>query len=224
MNQVNEAYERLLKNDVRYRFVDRHEPRPVSEAVHPVPEDFNAPYRADASSPSCTTSPTSDPDRFWLDQARRLTWNKFPTKAGDWSFDEEDFHIALVRGRRAQPVGQLPRPAPRGAWRPDGADLRGRRARPGPPLHLSRALRRDLPLREPAEAARDRARRPRDDLHADDPRSGGGDARLRADRRDPFGGIRRLLARERRGPHRRLRRLRRDHRRRRRARRQEDSA
>ena len=36
----------------------------------------------------------ADPDRFWLDQARRLTWNKFPTKAGDWSFDEDDFHIS----------------------------------------------------------------------------------------------------------------------------------
>ena len=35
----------------------------------------------------------SDPDRFWLDQARRLTWNRFPTKAGDWSFDHSDFHI-----------------------------------------------------------------------------------------------------------------------------------
>ncbi|MEO7276872.1 MAG: acetate--CoA ligase [Sphingomicrobium sp.] len=35
----------------------------------------------------------SDPDPFWLDQARRLDWDSFPTRAGDWSFDEQDFHV-----------------------------------------------------------------------------------------------------------------------------------
>jgi acetyl-CoA synthetase len=34
-----------------------------------------------------------DPDGFWLDQAARLDWIKAPTKAGDWSFDERDFHV-----------------------------------------------------------------------------------------------------------------------------------
>ena len=46
---------------------------------------------------------------------------------------------------------------------------------------------RSLPLRQSAQARGRRARRPGDDLHADDPRGGGGDARLRADRRGPFG-------------------------------------
>ena len=64
----------------------------MSEAVHPVPEASTR-GSARASSRSSTTSQTADPDRFWLDQARRLTWNKFPTQAGDWSFDEDDFHI-----------------------------------------------------------------------------------------------------------------------------------
>jgi hypothetical protein len=36
--------------------------------------------------------------------------------------------------------------------------------------------------------------RPRHHLHADDPGGGLRDARLRADRRGPFGGVRRLLA------------------------------
>ena len=45
MNQVNEAYERLLKNDVRYRFVIDMSRRPVSEAVYPVPENFERPDR-----------------------------------------------------------------------------------------------------------------------------------------------------------------------------------
>jgi acetyl-CoA synthetase len=35
----------------------------------------------------------NDPDAFWLEQARRLDWIRFPEKAGDWSFDASDFHI-----------------------------------------------------------------------------------------------------------------------------------
>jgi acetyl-CoA synthetase len=34
-----------------------------------------------------------DPGSFWLEQAKRLNWIKRPEIAGDWSFNEEDFHI-----------------------------------------------------------------------------------------------------------------------------------
>jgi acetyl-CoA synthetase len=34
-----------------------------------------------------------DPDGFWLEQAARLDWIEAPAKAGDWSFDEKDFHV-----------------------------------------------------------------------------------------------------------------------------------
>lgn len=34
-----------------------------------------------------------DPGSFWLEQAKRLTWIKRPEIAGDWSFNEADFHI-----------------------------------------------------------------------------------------------------------------------------------
>jgi acetyl-CoA synthetase len=64
----------------------------VSESVHPVPDDFAARI-GPAELAQLHESEQSDPDRFWLDQARRLTWNKFPQKAGDWSFDHADFHI-----------------------------------------------------------------------------------------------------------------------------------
>ncbi len=43
--------------------------------------------------PPSTSSERNDVDAFWLDQARRLQWNHFPTKAGDWSFERDDFHI-----------------------------------------------------------------------------------------------------------------------------------
>ena len=64
----------------------------MTDAIYPIPEDFDArigPRELD----ELTDLAEADPDRFWLDQARRLTWNKFPTKAGDWAFDEDNFHI-----------------------------------------------------------------------------------------------------------------------------------
>ncbi|HET7709934.1 MAG TPA: acetate--CoA ligase [Sphingomicrobium sp.] len=64
----------------------------MNDPVHPVPANFRARIgpvelaglhaRADA-----------DPDAFWLDQAKRLTWDRFPATAGDCSFAEEDFRI-----------------------------------------------------------------------------------------------------------------------------------
>src|SRR5690242_2103777 len=65
----------------------------MADPIHPVPDDFNARI-GPTELAELNDHAKSDPDRFWLDQARRLTWNKFPTKAGDWSFDEDDFHIA----------------------------------------------------------------------------------------------------------------------------------
>src|SRR3954453_19592993 len=64
----------------------------MSEAVHPVPESFHARI-SPRELKELNDLAEGDRDRFWLDQAHRLTWNKFPTKAGDWSFEEDDFHI-----------------------------------------------------------------------------------------------------------------------------------
>jgi acetyl-CoA synthetase len=64
----------------------------MSQAVHPIPPDFHARI-GPRELAELNDLARSDPQRFWLDQARRLTWNKFPTQAGDWSFDEQDFHI-----------------------------------------------------------------------------------------------------------------------------------
>jgi acetyl-CoA synthetase len=64
----------------------------VSSTVHPVPDGFNArigPAELDA----LHAVADADPYCFWLDQANRLQWEQFPEQAGDWSFDEKDFHI-----------------------------------------------------------------------------------------------------------------------------------
>jgi acetyl-CoA synthetase len=64
----------------------------VSAAIHPVPTGFNARI-GPAELAELNRFADSDPDEFWLEQAKRLTWNKFPTEAGDWSFDEANFGI-----------------------------------------------------------------------------------------------------------------------------------
>ncbi len=102
---------------------------------------------------------------------------------------------AVVRRRQAQRVGQLRRPPhPHRAAQQGRADLRGRARRP-PHAHLLGPLRRRQSVRQRAPLARREEGRPRRDLPADDPRSGDRDARLRAHRRDPLGGVRRLLPR-----------------------------
>jgi acetyl-CoA synthetase len=64
----------------------------MAEAVHPIPQRFDARIGPDELA-ELNDLANADPDRFWLDQARRLTWNHFPAKAGDWSFGEDDFHV-----------------------------------------------------------------------------------------------------------------------------------
>jgi len=64
----------------------------MSEALHPVPPGFDARI-GPAELDRLNQQANADPDAFWLDQAKRLTWSKFPTKAGDWSFAEPNFDI-----------------------------------------------------------------------------------------------------------------------------------
>jgi len=64
----------------------------MAEALYPVPADFDADI-GEAELAELHRAADIDPDAFWLDQARRLTWDTFPTQAGDWSFEEADFRI-----------------------------------------------------------------------------------------------------------------------------------
>ena len=130
----------------------------------------------------------------------------------------------LVPRRPAQRGGELPRSPPRRARRQDRDPVGRRRPDAVAGRHLPRAVPPRLQARQRLEVARRAEGRPRDDLPADDPRGGGRDARLRAHRRDPLGGVRRVLARLARRPHLRLRLDGRDHGRRRHPRRQEGAA
>jgi acetyl-CoA synthetase len=64
----------------------------MSEVVHPVPADFHGRI-GPAELEALYNLADTDPDRFWIEQAKRLDWHSFPQRAGDWSFDEGDFHI-----------------------------------------------------------------------------------------------------------------------------------
>jgi acetyl-CoA synthetase len=60
--------------------------------VHPVPDTYQAKY-GPAELDALNRQFESDPDGFWLGLAKRLDWHRFPTQAGDWSFDAKDFRI-----------------------------------------------------------------------------------------------------------------------------------
>ncbi len=64
-------------------------------APYPVPDEWNAKARIDAGKyEQLHGRSLADPGSFWLEQAKRLDWIKRPEIAGDWSFDEDDFHIS----------------------------------------------------------------------------------------------------------------------------------
>ncbi len=66
----------------------------MTQMLYPVPDDWVKAARIDAESyENLYGRSIADPGSFWLEQARRLDWIKRPEIAGDWSFDEKDFHI-----------------------------------------------------------------------------------------------------------------------------------
>ena len=46
----------------------------------------------------------SDPDGFWLEQAKRLDWIDPPTKGGEWSYDPDRGALTVVADAGAGPV------------------------------------------------------------------------------------------------------------------------
>ncbi len=66
----------------------------MPEKLYPVPDAWAAKARIDAQGyDRLYGRALGDSGSFWLEQARRLDWIKRPEIAGDWSFDEKDFHI-----------------------------------------------------------------------------------------------------------------------------------
>jgi acetyl-CoA synthetase len=63
-------------------------------ATYPVPAEWAASAKVDSRRYADLHGRSlADPGSFWREQAKRLHWIKRPEIAGDWSFDEADFHI-----------------------------------------------------------------------------------------------------------------------------------
>jgi acetyl-CoA synthetase len=63
-------------------------------AIYPVPAEWVTTAKVDARRYADLYGRSlADPGSFWREQAKRLQWIKRPEIAGDWSFDEADFHI-----------------------------------------------------------------------------------------------------------------------------------
>ena len=144
-----------------------------------------------------------DPQGFWGEAAAEIDWIVKPKTV----FDRERRRLRpLVSRRRLQHLLQRGRPSRRSRPRRAGRDhLRLAGHQHQADHHLRGAADQDRdPRRHPQAQFRRRERRPRHPLHADGAGGAGRDARLRAHRRDPFGGVRRLCAEGARHPHRRL--------------------
>jgi len=67
----------------------------MSDSLYPVSEEWARRARIDAAGyEKLYGRSIADPGSFWLEQAKRLDWIRRPELAGDWSFDEADFHIS----------------------------------------------------------------------------------------------------------------------------------
>ena len=62
----------------------------MTEALYPVSGDWTLDA---AEYERRYAAAATDPQGYWLEQAKRLDWTQAPSVAGDWSFDADDFRI-----------------------------------------------------------------------------------------------------------------------------------
>ena len=136
-----------------------------------------------------------EPDKFWGKQGKRIDWIKPYTKVKNTSFAYPDVSIKWFEDGTLNVAANcidrhLKKRGKQTAiiCEPDDPKAEAQ--------HITyRELHENVcRLANVLKAQRRQARRPCHHLFADDPRSGLRDARLRAHRRDPFGGVRRVLA------------------------------
>ena len=168
----------------------------MSEKIYDIPPEWKQrAFIDEAKYKEMYDRSIKDPNGFWAEAAKRIHWYRAPTKIKNTSFGPQQRLDQMVRGRRHQRRLQLHRPPSAGARQPGRDHLGRRRSQGRQEDHLPAAARRGLPLRQhPAQPQR-REGRPGHDLHADDPGGGLCHAGLRAHRRHPLRGVRRLLAR-----------------------------
>ena len=203
----------------------RVEDKKMSDKIYEVPAEWKKRAYIDAAKyQEMYQRSLADPDAFWAEQAKRIHWTRHFSKVKNTSFDRNNVSIKWFEDGSTNVAYNCIDRHLHSARRPDRDHL-GRRRPEGFQTHqLQGTARRGLPDGEhPAQSQRQEGR-PRHHLYADDPGGGIRHARLRAHRRHPLRGVRRLLAGFARRPHRGLQVEYRHHRRRRRPRRPQDPA
>ena len=134
-----------------------------------------------------------DPDGFWAEQSRRIAWMKAPTKIKNTSFAGNVSIKWFEDGTLNASASCLDRHL---ATRGDQTAIIWESDDPSVSKHVTyRELHEQVcRLANAMKGLGRQERRPRHDLSADGAGGRGGDAGLRAHRRDPFGGVRRVLA------------------------------
>ena len=141
------------------------------------------------------------PEVFWAEAAAGIDWYEKPKKIFD---KDAGIYGRWFAGATCNTCyNALDRHVARGRNDQLGADLRFPRHQHGEDLHLRPHAVRGAAARRHAARLRRREGRPRHHLHADGAGGGVRDACLRAHRRHPFGGVRRLRRQGARHPHRR---------------------
>ena len=164
--------------------------------TYPVPESWaNSAWIDEEKYRALYHQSISDPDAFWAEQASRIDWIKPFTKVKNTSYDPHNVSIKWFEDgtlnicancvdrhleKRGDQVAII--------WEGDEPGH-------GSQDHIPAVARQGQPPRERAQEARRQEGRPRHDLYADDPRGRLRHAGLRAHRRDPFGGVRRVFRR-----------------------------
>ena len=144
----------------------------------------------------------SDPEGFWAEHGKRIDWFKPFSKVKNTSFDAKNVSIKWFEDGVTNVAHNcidrhLPKRANQTAIIWEGDD-------PSKSAHITYAelARRVGLFANVLKSPRRQERRSGHNLPAHDSRGGLRDARLRAHWRDPFGRVRRLLARGHRRPHR----------------------
>ena len=173
------------------------------DKIYDVPADWaKRAFVDDAKYKEMYAASINDPNKFWGEQAKRIDWIKPFTKVKNTSFAPGNISIKWFEDGTLNACfncvdRHLAKRGDQTAIIWEGDDPKDDKKITYKELHAE-----VLQVRQRPEDAGRQERRPRHHLHADDPRGGLRDARLRAHRRGSLGDLRRLLAEFDRRPHR----------------------
>ena len=197
----------------------------MSDKIYEIPAEWTKrAFITEAEYKKMYASSLADPNGFWAEQAKRIHWMKHFSKVKNTSFAKDNVSIKWFEDGATNVAYNCIDRHLHASGHQTAIIWEGDDPKDSKHITYQAIARRGLPLRQYLAQPQRQERRPRHHLSADDSGSGLRHAGLRAHRRHPFRGVRRLLAGFARRPHRGLQVERRHHRRRRFARRPQGAA